>query len=93
MSPHSTSDDSPAAGGDVLAGLNPSQRQAVLHVDGPLLILAGPCQRSAGEAPHTWQPGDSADLVSYGDPDHGLSVWLGRCPRGGALADSGPHFY
>jgi len=41
MSPHSTSDDSPAAGGDVLAGLNPSQRQAVLHVDGPLLILAG----------------------------------------------------
>jgi ATP-dependent DNA helicase UvrD/PcrA len=41
MSPHSISDDSSAIGGDVLAGLNPSQRQAVLHVDGPLLILAG----------------------------------------------------
>jgi len=41
MSPHSTPDASPAAGGDIFAGLNPSQRQAVLHVDGPLLILAG----------------------------------------------------
>ncbi|RPI97203.1 MAG: ATP-dependent DNA helicase PcrA, partial [Chloroflexi bacterium] len=41
MSPHPGSDDSPAAGADVLKGLNPSQRQAVLHVDGPLLILAG----------------------------------------------------
>jgi DNA helicase-2/ATP-dependent DNA helicase PcrA len=27
--------------GDIFAGLNPSQHQAVLHVDGPLLILAG----------------------------------------------------
>jgi DNA helicase II / ATP-dependent DNA helicase PcrA len=41
MSPHPASGDSHAAGGDVLAGLNPSQREAVLHVDGPLLILAG----------------------------------------------------
>ena len=45
----------------------------------PLLVFAGPCPRSAGDAPHTWQPGDSADLISYGEPDHGLSVWLGRC--------------
>jgi DNA helicase-2/ATP-dependent DNA helicase PcrA len=41
MSPHPASDDSPAAGGEVLAELNPSQREAVLHVDGSLLILAG----------------------------------------------------
>jgi len=41
MSPHPASGDSPAATGDVFAGLNPSQHQAVLHADGPLLILAG----------------------------------------------------
>jgi DNA helicase II / ATP-dependent DNA helicase PcrA len=41
MSPHPASSASHAAGGDVLAGLNPSQREAVLQVDGPLLILAG----------------------------------------------------
>jgi len=27
---------------DVLAGLNPAQREAVEHIDGPLLIIAGP---------------------------------------------------
>jgi DNA helicase II / ATP-dependent DNA helicase PcrA len=41
MSPHPASGDSPAATGDVFAGLNSSQHQAVLHADGPLLILAG----------------------------------------------------
>ena len=45
----------------------------------PILILAGPCPRSTDDRPHTWQPGDCADLISYGHPDHGLSVWLGRC--------------
>jgi DNA helicase II / ATP-dependent DNA helicase PcrA len=33
--------DAPESRLDVFAGLNPSQRQAVLHLDGPLLILAG----------------------------------------------------
>ncbi len=41
MSPHPASGDSHAARGEMLAGLNPSQAQAVLHVNGPLLILAG----------------------------------------------------
>ena len=45
----------------------------------PILILAGPCPRSTDDRPHTWQPGDHADLLGYGHPDHGLTVWLGRC--------------
>jgi hypothetical protein len=44
-----------------------------------LLVLAGPCPRSADQRPHTWQPGDLAELVSRGEQDHGLAVYLGRC--------------
>jgi hypothetical protein len=52
-------------------------------VTGVLLVLAGPCPRSANDRPHTWRAGDTADLVGYGQPDHGLSVALGRCQRCG----------
>jgi DNA helicase-2/ATP-dependent DNA helicase PcrA len=41
MSERPASGESSFARHDVLAGLNPSQRQAVLHTAGPLLILAG----------------------------------------------------
>jgi DNA helicase-2/ATP-dependent DNA helicase PcrA len=41
MSAHPTSGDSPTANGDLVVGLNPSQGEAVVHVKGPLLILAG----------------------------------------------------
>ncbi|MGH3684474.1 MAG: hypothetical protein ACRDSM_05335 [Pseudonocardiaceae bacterium] len=43
------------------------------------LTVPGPCPQSAEGRPHTWQSGDSADLISYGPPDHGVSVYLGRC--------------
>ncbi|MGQ0719324.1 MAG: hypothetical protein ACT4NP_18820 [Pseudonocardiales bacterium] len=43
------------------------------------VAVACPCPRSADSRPHTWQPGASADLVSFGAPDHGLSVYLGWC--------------
>ncbi len=43
------------------------------------LAAAGPCPHSAKNRPHIWESGDSADLVSLGPPDHGLSVYLGRC--------------
>lgn len=46
-----------------------------------LLVLAGPCPRSAQEHAHAWLPGDLAELVSPGEPDHGLTVHLGRCRR------------
>jgi hypothetical protein len=43
------------------------------------LIAPGPCSQSAEGRPHTWQSGDSADLISLGTPDHGVTVYLGRC--------------
>jgi DNA helicase-2/ATP-dependent DNA helicase PcrA len=41
MSAHPTPDDPPTANGDLVTGLNLSQGKAVVHVKGPLLILAG----------------------------------------------------
>ena len=43
------------------------------------VAVAGPCPRSADSRPHTWEPGASTDLISFGAPDHGVSVYLGRC--------------
>jgi hypothetical protein len=43
------------------------------------LVVPRPCPRSADGRPHTWQSGDSADLISVGTPDHGVTVYLGRC--------------
>ena len=43
------------------------------------LAASGMCPQSADRRPHTWQPGDSADLTSLGTPDHGVTVYLGRC--------------
>ena len=40
---------------------------------------AGPVPAVRRGRPHTWQSGDSADLISLGTPDHGVSVYLGRC--------------
>jgi hypothetical protein len=43
------------------------------------LTVPGPCPHSADSRPHTWQSGASADLISLGTPDHGVTVYLGRC--------------
>ena len=43
------------------------------------LTVPSPCPQSVDGRPHTWQSGDSADLISYGQPDHGVTVYLGRC--------------
>lgn len=47
------------------------------------LAPAVACPKSGYTRAHTWEPGDLADLVSYGNPDHGLTVRLGRCQRCG----------
>ncbi|MGH8877749.1 MAG: hypothetical protein ACRD0P_10465 [Stackebrandtia sp.] len=43
------------------------------------VAVPSPCPQSADGRAHTCQPGDSADLISFGEPDHGVSVYLGRC--------------
>jgi len=43
------------------------------------LTVPGPCPHSADGRSHTWQSGDSADLISLGAPDHGVTVYLGQC--------------
>jgi len=43
------------------------------------LAVPGRCPRSAEGRPHIWQSGTSADLISFGAPDHGVTVYLGRC--------------
>jgi hypothetical protein len=43
------------------------------------LTVPGRCPHSAEGRPHTWQSGDSADLISFGAPDYGVTVYLGRC--------------
>ena len=41
--------------------------------------MPGPCPQSADGRQYAWQSGDSADLISFGELDHGVSVYLGRC--------------
>jgi hypothetical protein len=48
-------------------------------VTGIRLLPAGPCSSSRGIRPHTWQPGDTADLIAYGQPDYAIACCLGRC--------------
>ena len=43
------------------------------------LIVPEPCSQSAECRPHNWQSGASADLISLGQPDHGVTVYPGRC--------------
>ena len=44
------------------------------------VAVPGFCPAPVDNRPHTWIPdGDGADLLSYGHPDHGVTVLLGRC--------------
>jgi hypothetical protein len=43
------------------------------------LSLQGPCPRSTDGDAHTWRSGDSINPISFGEPDHGVTVYLGRC--------------
>lgn len=39
----------------------------------------GPFPPSTDGGAHTGRSGDSVNLISFGDPDHGATVYLGRC--------------
>jgi hypothetical protein len=54
---------------------------------------AASCPKSrGGRLPHTWVPGDGADVIAYASPDYGLSIDIGRCHYcGTVLAAVGPH--
>jgi hypothetical protein len=43
------------------------------------VAMQEPCPRSADGGAHTWQSGDSVNPLSFGESDHGVSVYLGRC--------------
>jgi hypothetical protein len=43
------------------------------------LAMQGRCPRSTDGGAHTGQSGDSVNPISFGEPDHGVSVYLGRC--------------
>jgi hypothetical protein len=43
------------------------------------LSMQGPCPRSTDAGAHTGQSSDSLHPMSFGEPDHGVSVYLGRC--------------
>ena len=43
------------------------------------LSTQGPFPPSTDGGAHTGRSGDSVNLISFGDPDHGVSVSLGRC--------------
>jgi hypothetical protein len=44
----------------------------------PVRPAAG-CPRRANKGHRFVPDGDSADLLAYGRPDHGVTVFLGRC--------------
>jgi hypothetical protein len=43
------------------------------------LSIQGAFPRSTDGGAHTWQSSDSVNLISFGEPDHDASVYLGRC--------------
>jgi hypothetical protein len=47
------------------------------------LRRAGACPGSNAARRHEWRAGELADLVTYGQPDHGVTVRLGHCGRCG----------